>query len=62
MSVLGVLTVGRVGVDLYPQRVGVPLDQVETFVAGRLACSDAMPTIAEVTALWGDVPLEDSNA
>ena len=53
---------GRVGVNLYPQQVGVALDQVETFVAGRLACSDAMPTIAEVTALWGDVPLEDSNA
>src|SRR5260370_5529279 len=31
-------------------------------VAGRLACSDAMPTEAEVTALLGDAPPEDSNA
>jgi 5-dehydro-2-deoxygluconokinase len=30
-------------------------------VAGRLACSDAMPTAAEVTALLGDEP-EDRNA
>jgi len=26
-----VLTIGRVGVDLYPLRVGVPLEEVETF-------------------------------
>jgi 5-dehydro-2-deoxygluconokinase len=26
-----VLTMGRIGVDLYPQQVGVPLDEVETF-------------------------------
>jgi 5-dehydro-2-deoxygluconokinase len=26
-----VLTVGRVGVDIYPQQAGVPLEQVETF-------------------------------
>jgi 5-dehydro-2-deoxygluconokinase len=31
-------------------------------VAGRLACSDAMPTAAEVTAFLGDGPAEDSNA
>jgi 5-dehydro-2-deoxygluconokinase len=31
-------------------------------VAGRLACSDAMPTAAEVTAVLGDGPAEDSNA
>ena len=31
MSAFEVLTMGRVGVDLYPQQVGVRLDQVETF-------------------------------
>ena len=31
MSAFEVLTMGRVGVDLYPQQVGVGLDQVETF-------------------------------
>jgi 5-dehydro-2-deoxygluconokinase len=31
MSAFEVLTMGRVGVDLYPQEVGVRLDQVETF-------------------------------
>jgi 5-dehydro-2-deoxygluconokinase len=31
MSALEVLTMGRVGVDLYPQQVGVGLDEVETF-------------------------------
>ncbi|WP_194814738.1 5-dehydro-2-deoxygluconokinase [Nocardia sp. XZ_19_385] len=31
MSELEVLTVGRVGVDLYPQQSGVPLAEVETF-------------------------------
>jgi hypothetical protein len=63
-----VLTMGRVGVDVYPLQTGVSLDQVETFgwelsrvirfanaagaiVAGRLACSDAMPTEAEVDGL-----------
>jgi 5-dehydro-2-deoxygluconokinase len=31
MSTLEVLTMGRVGADLYPQQVGAGLDQVETF-------------------------------
>jgi 5-dehydro-2-deoxygluconokinase len=31
MTAFEVLTMGRVGVDLYPQQVGVGLDQVETF-------------------------------
>ena len=73
MSTLEVLTMGRVGVDLYPLQAGVGLDRVDTFakwlggsatnvaVAGRLACSDAMPTAAEVTARLGDEP-EDRNA
>jgi 5-dehydro-2-deoxygluconokinase len=31
MTAFEVLTMGRIGVDLYPQQVGVGLDQVETF-------------------------------
>src|SRR6516225_8788514 len=31
MSAFEVLTMGRIGVDLYPQQVGVGLDEVETF-------------------------------
>ena len=31
MTAFEVLTMGRIGVDLYPQQVGVALDQVETF-------------------------------
>jgi hypothetical protein len=31
MSAFEVLTMGRVGVDLYPQQVGVHLEDVETF-------------------------------
>src|ERR1051326_8949649 len=31
MTSYEVLTMGRIGVDLYPQQVGVGLDQVETF-------------------------------
>ena len=31
MRAFEVLTMGRVGVDLYPQQVGVGLDRVETF-------------------------------
>ena len=31
MSALEVLTVGRVGVDLYPQQSGVPLAEVTSF-------------------------------
>jgi 5-dehydro-2-deoxygluconokinase len=30
-TALDVLTMGRVGVDIYPQQAGVPLEQVETF-------------------------------
>jgi 5-dehydro-2-deoxygluconokinase len=88
---LDVLTMGRVGVDIYPLQAEVALEDVTTFakylggsatnvavaaarlgrsaavitrtghdpfgrfagalVASRLACSDAMPTAAEVTAL-----------
>ncbi len=31
MTALEVLTMGRIGVDLYPQQIGVGLDEVETF-------------------------------
>src|SRR6201987_6086314 len=31
MSAFEVLTMGRIGVDLYPQQVGVGLDEVESF-------------------------------
>src|SRR5882757_8931749 len=31
MTAFEVLTMGRIGVDLYPQQVGVGLDQVESF-------------------------------
>jgi sugar/nucleoside kinase (ribokinase family) len=129
MSAFEVLTMGRVGVDLYPQQVGVHLEDVETFakylcgsatkgvlahdrttaievppvpvnvlnglgagdafggalchgllagwdvervmrfanaagaiVAGRLACSDAMPTAAEVAELLAEGPREDIHA
>src|SRR5689334_4989714 len=31
MTTFEVLTMGRIGVDLYPQQVGVGLDQVESF-------------------------------
>ena len=31
MAALDLLTVGRIGVDLYPEQSGVPLAQVETF-------------------------------
>jgi len=31
MTAFDVLTMGRIGVDLYPQQVGVGLDEVETF-------------------------------
>ena len=31
MTAFEVLTMGRIGVDLYPQQVGVGLDEVETF-------------------------------
>ena len=31
MSAYEVLTMGRIGVDLYPQQVGVGLDEVESF-------------------------------
>src|SRR5256885_9291215 len=31
MTSLEVLTVGRIGVDLYPEQSGVPLDRVRTF-------------------------------
>lgn len=30
-SIVDVLTIGRVGVDIYPQQSGVPLEEVETF-------------------------------
>ena len=31
MTAFEVLTMGRIGVDLYPQQVGVGLDEVESF-------------------------------
>jgi len=31
MSAFEVLTMGRIGVDLYPQQAGVGLDEVESF-------------------------------
>jgi hypothetical protein len=85
-----VLTMGRIGVDLYPLQAGVGLQDVTTLgkwlggspanvaVAaaryqrraavvkqgpdGRLACSDAMPTAAEVETLLEYGPLEGSHA
>ena len=67
MTGLELLTVGRVSVDLYPQQSGVPLSGVSSFaksiVAGRLMCSDAMPTTAEINAvLAGGDPSEAEAA
>lgn len=62
-STLEVLTMGRVGVDVYPLRAGVGLDRVDTFgkwLGG--SATNVMPTEAEVTALLGDTPPGDSNA
>ncbi len=62
-NTLEVLTMGRVGVDLYPLQAGVGLDRVDTFgkwLGG--SATNAMPTGAEVTALLGDAPPEDTNA
>jgi hypothetical protein len=88
VSALEVLTMGRVGVDLYPMQAGVGLEDVTMFgalchgllagwdlervirfanaagaiVAGRLACSDAMPTAAEVEALLDEEPRDGTHA
>ncbi|GAB2953860.1 hypothetical protein GCM10023080_010810 [Streptomyces pseudoechinosporeus] len=43
------ITMGRIGVDLYPLQTGVPLPQVTSaIVASRLECFSAMPTPSEV--------------
>jgi 5-dehydro-2-deoxygluconokinase len=62
-NTLEVLTMGRAGVDLYPLQAGVGLDRVDTF-GKRLggSATNVMRTEAEVTALLGDAPPEDSNA
>ncbi len=57
MNTLEVLTMGRVGVDLYPLQAGVSLDQVDTF--GKWLGGSAQD---EVTALLGDAPTEEINA
>ena len=62
-NTLEVLTMGRVGVDLYPLQAGVGLDRVDT--SGRRlggSAANVMPTEAEVTALLGDATPEGSNA
>ncbi|WP_033322729.1 hypothetical protein [Streptomyces yerevanensis] len=47
-SAYELITMGRIGMDLYPLRTGVPLPQVTSaIVASRLECSSAMPTPSE---------------
>jgi 5-dehydro-2-deoxygluconokinase len=50
-----VLTMGRVGVDIYPLQIGVGLQDVSTF--GKYlggTCSDALPARDEIDGLLGE--------
>jgi hypothetical protein len=61
VSGFGVIAMGRLGVDLYPQQAGVGLADVDEceiavgtrdpLVATRLACSSAMPCPDDVEQL-----------
>ena len=53
MSAYEVLTMGRIGVDLYPQQVGVGLDEVESF-AKYLGGSAS--NVAVAAASWPGIP------
>ncbi len=51
MTALEVLTIGRVGVDLYPQQSGVGLAEVESF-AKSLGGTATNVAVAWVRSTW----------
>ena len=50
-SDLELITIGRVGVDLYPEQIGVPLAKVRTF-AKSLGGSPTNVAVAAARHLW----------